>query len=150
MSIGISSFLSPSAVVLDLRTTDKTSLLHELSRRAAEIARLPAETIFAELDKRERLGSTGIGDGIAIPHAKYLGLTETIGLATRLKPALDFDAVDGRPVDLVFLLLAPASSDKMHLNALAAVSRRLRNREAIAKLRASPDAASFYSMLTSE
>ena len=70
MSIGISSFLSPSAVVLDLRATDKTSLLHELSRRAAGIARLPTETVFAELDKRERLGSTGIGDGIAIPHAK--------------------------------------------------------------------------------
>ena len=110
----------------------------------------PAETVFAELDKRERLGSTGIGDGIAIPHAKYVGLSETIGLVARLKPALDFDAVDGRPVDLVFLLLAPASSDKMHLNALAAVSRRLRNREVIAKLRASPDAASFYSLLTSE
>ena len=110
MSIGISSFLSPSAVVLDLRATDKTSLLHELSRRAVGIARLPRETVFAELDKRERLGSTGIGDGIAIPHAKYAGLTETIGLVARLKPALDFDAVDGRPVDLVFLLLAPASS----------------------------------------
>ena len=150
MSIGISSFLSPSAVVLDLRATDKTSLLHELSRRAAGIARLPTETVFAELDKRERLGSTGIGDGIAIPHAKYAGLTETIGLVARLKPALEFDAVDGRPVDLVFLLLAPASSDKMHLNALAAVSRRLRNRDVIAKLRASPDAASFYSLLTSE
>src|SRR5271168_3890040 len=150
MAIGISSFLTPRAVILDLRATDKTSLLHELSRRAAEIARLPAETVFAELDKRERLGSTGIGDGIAIPHAKYLGLSETIGLVARLKPALDFDAVDGRPVDLVFLLLAPASSDKMHLNALAAVSRRLRNREVIAKLRASPDAASFYLLLTSE
>jgi nitrogen PTS system EIIA component len=148
--ISIKSFLSPSAVILDLRAADKRSLLLELSKRAAEIARLPAEAIFSELDKREGLGSTGIGDGIAIPHAKYEGLTETIGLVARVKPAVDFDAVDARPVDLVFLLLTPASSDKMHLNALAAVSRRLRNREVTAKLRASTDAESFYSLMTGE
>jgi PTS system nitrogen regulatory IIA component len=150
MSSCIPSFLSPGAVILDLRAATKPSLLHALSERASQPSGLPAETIFAELSKRESLGSTGMGDGIAIPHATYARLHRTFGLAARVKPAVDFDAIDGKPVDLVFLLLTPASSEKTHLNALAAISRRLRNRDVTEKLRAIAGPDGFYRLLIGE
>jgi nitrogen PTS system EIIA component len=150
MASCISDFLLPSAVILDLRAATKQSLLHALSEQASGFTKLPAETIFAELNKRESLGSTGMGDGIALPHATYAGLNQTFGLVARMKPPVDFEAIDGKPVDLVFLLLTPMSAEKTHLNALAAVSRRLRNREVTEKLRTITDAAAFYTLLAGE
>jgi PTS system nitrogen regulatory IIA component len=150
MASAIVSFLSPRAVVLDIRATSKLALLHALSQHASEFTGFPAEAILAEINKRESLGSTGMGDGVALPHAKYEGLGQTFGLAARVKPAVDFDAIDGKPVDLVFLLLTPAASEKTHLNALAAISRRLRNREVREKLRAARDPEAFYGLLISD
>lgn len=147
MASCIVSFLMPRAVMLDIRASSKLALLHTLSERASEFTGLPPETIFTELNKRESLGSTGMGGGVAIPHAAYPGLKQTFGLAARIRPAIDFEAIDDKPVDLVFLLLTPASAEKAHLNALAAVSRRLRTREVAEKLRTAPDAAAFYDLL---
>jgi nitrogen PTS system EIIA component len=150
MASCIVDFLSPRAVILDLRATTKQSLLHALSEQASGFTKLSPETIFAELNKRESLGSTGMGDGVAIPHATYTGLSQTFGLVARLKPAVDFEAIDGKPVDLVFLLLTPAAAEKTHLNALAAISRRLRNREVTEKLRTTTDATAFYNLIVGE
>lgn len=148
MASGITSFLSPSEVLLDIRAASKLSLLRELAERGAELTGLYPELIFAELSKRENLGSTGLGDGVAIPHATYTGLEEPFGIAARVKPAIDFESIDGKPVDLVFLLLTPASAEKTHLNALAAVSRKLRNRDVTMRLRAAVDRETFYGALT--
>ena len=90
--------------------SDKAGVLQELARRAGAALKIPAETISAALLKREQLGSTGMGDGIAIPHARVPGVKSPFGMLARLKQPVDFHAVDGQPVDLVFLLLAPASS----------------------------------------
>jgi len=98
--------------------------------------------------QRERLGSTGLGQGIAIPHGKVPGLKGIIGIFARLAEPIDFDAVDGEPVDIVFLLLAPEGAGADHLKALARISRLLRERSAVEKLRASRDAAALYAVLT--
>lgn len=144
----INSFLLPGNVLVDVRTSDKVALLHELSQKAAAGTRIPAETIFNELSKREELGSTGIGEGVAIPHARLPGITKPFALAARLKPPINFDSIDSRPVDLVFLLLVPITSNKDHLNALATMSRKLRDRAIVEQLRASLDADTFYEALT--
>ena len=105
---------------------------------------MTTDVIVAELMKREQLGSTGMGGGVAIPHARYIGLKSRFGLVARLKPAVDFDAIDGMPVDLVFVLLVPSVAEGDHLNMLAAVSRRMRSREVTQKLRSIQDPDTFY------
>jgi len=150
MSISISSFLSPSDVFLDVREPDKNSVLRDLARRAAPSVGLSSDAILAELLKREQLGSTGMGGGVAIPHARYAGLKKPFGLVARLKPAVDFEAIDGMPVDLVFVLLVPSAAEGDHLNVLAAVSRRMRSREVTQKLRFIQDKDIFYKLLTAE
>jgi len=118
--------LIPPAHVLDrLRAADKASLLGALARAAGEALGLPPADIAAALAAREALGSTGTGGGIALPHARLDGLAAPTGFLARLDRPMAWDAVDGRPVDLVFLLLSPAA-DAAHLKALAAVARRLR------------------------
>ena len=118
--------LIPPPHVLDrLHAADKASLLAALARAAGEALGLPPTDIAAALAAREALGSTGTGEGIAVPHARMAALGEPTGFFARLDRPIAFDAVDGRPVDLVFLLLSPAA-DGAHLRALAAVSRRLR------------------------
>lgn len=144
----ISSFLAPGNVLVDIRTPDKAALLHELSQKAAIDTHIPSESIFNELSKREELGSTGIGGGVAIPHARLPEIAKPFALVARLKPSINFDAIDDRPVDLVFLLLIPLASNKDHLNALATISRKLRDRAVVEKLRASLDANAFYEALT--
>jgi PTS system nitrogen regulatory IIA component len=144
----IEEFLSADSVLLDMRFPDKLTLLRELSQRAASRVSIPADTIFNELSKREALGSTGIGEGVAIPHARLQGLSKPFAFAARLKPQLNFESIDDRPVDLVFLLLTPAASSKDHLNALATVSRKLRDRAVVEALRASPGEKAFYDALT--
>jgi len=146
----IKDFLSPSNVVTDLRASNKTSVLQELALRAAAILKMPADTISAELLKREQLGSTGMGDGIAIPHARVAGVMAPFGLLARLKEPIDFDAVDGQPVDLVFLLLGPASPQGEQLNVLACVARKLRDPATVAELRSAKDRQALYRRMTED
>jgi PTS system nitrogen regulatory IIA component len=144
----IKSLLAPDGVVLDMRSPDKAALLRDLAQRASIAAHVPPETIFNALARREELGSTGIGGGIAIPHARFPSIVAPVAIAARLKPPVNFDAIDGRPVDLVFVLLVPSSANGDHLNALAAVSRRLRERSVVERLRLSPSVEAFYGALT--
>ena len=131
----IADLLAPGQVVLDLRVPDKRRLIGELARRAAAAVGLPADAVAEALDARERLGSTGMGAGVALPHARLAAAERPVGLFARLRPALDFDAIDGRTVDLVFLLLLPARARGDHLDVLAGVARRLRDAEVATALR---------------
>lgn len=140
----IDDILAPEAVVLGLRVSGKTALLEDLARRAAQSLDLDADTILAALVRREGLGSTGVGDGVALPHARLETIGKPFGLMARLREPLDFDAVDERPVDLVFLLLLPTAEGGNHLNALACVARKLRDPETAAALRGARQAAGLY------
>jgi nitrogen PTS system EIIA component len=144
----IADLITPDAIVARLRTTSKKQLLQEISRRAAELVGLHERQIFDVLLERERLGSTGVGNGIAIPHGKLPGLKRLQGMFLRLDPPVDFDAVDEQPVDLVFLLLAPESAGADHLKALARVSRFLRDRSVCEKLRGAEQPDAIYALLT--
>ena len=131
----IREFLSPDNALLDVRVSDKAEILRMLADRAANAIGLPAADILNVLLKREQLGSTGTGGGIAIPHARLNGLSKPFGMLARLGHGIDFEAIDGRAVDLVFLLLLPAAADKDQLSALAAVARTLRSSKSAQKLR---------------
>jgi len=146
----LGDFISADSVVPSLKAKNKKQLLQELSARAARLTGLEERYIFDVLLQRERLGSTGLGQGIAIPHGKFAGLKRIVGIFARLAEPIDFDAVDGDPVDVVFLLLAPESAGADHLKALARISRLLREGSAVEKLRASKDAAALYAVLTEE
>ena len=140
----IKEFLSPGDAQVDLTVSDKACLLKELADRAASSLSLPADRILSELLKRETLGSTGTGGGIAIPHARIPGLDKPFGILVRLRQPIDFNAIDSQPVDLLFLLLLPVTSDKEQLNALASVSRILRNSDSVRKLRRSSDSEGLF------
>ena len=148
MTVG--DLLAPGNVVLDLRVGDKRRLIDDLAGRAAGAAGLPAGPIADALASRERLGSTGMGAGIAIPHARLSQVLRPVGVFARLRPALDFDAIDGQPVDLVFLLLLPGQGHGDHLNALACVARRLRAEDIMAALRKAGDAEAAYALLAGD
>ena len=140
----IKEFLSPGNAQVDLTVSDKACLLKELADRAASSLSLPADRILSELLKREKLGSTGTGGGIAIPHARIPGLDKPFGILVRLKEPIDFDAIDSQPVDLLFLLLLPVTSDKEQLNALASVARILGNSNSARDLRRSRDSEGLF------
>ena len=142
--MNIKAFLSPSDVLLDLRARDKMAVLEELSSRAARVLDLPAEVIALEIERREELGSTGIGGGVSMPHARFREVTKPFGLLARLKQPVNFEAIDGQPVDLVFLLLLPASSQLDQLNTLAAVARKLRDPKVLHNLRLATTASELY------
>ena len=144
----LSNLLVRDAVLPSLKATSKKQALQELSQAAANLTGLPARDIFEVLLQRERLGSTGLGQGIAIPHGKLNKLTSLHGVFARLSQPIEFDAVDGQPVDLVFLLLAPESAGADHLKALARISRLFRDAEIVSKLRGSDNGAALYSILT--
>jgi PTS system nitrogen regulatory IIA component len=146
----LGDLIGPDAVVPALRANGKKQLLQELSSRAAKLTGLEERDIFDILLQRERLGSTGLGQGIAIPHGKIAGLNHIMGLFARLATPLEFDAADGEPVDLVFLLLAPEGAGADHLKALARVSRVLRDHYAREKLRGAKSQAALYAILTEE
>lgn len=139
--------VAPNAVIPALRVNNKKQLLQELAAQAAELTSLGERAIFEILMQREKLGSTGVGNGIAIPHGKLPALPHLFGLFARLDRAIDFEALDGQPVDLVFLLLAPDDAGADHLKALARVARLLRDPEIARKLRESGDAEAIYSVL---
>jgi PTS system nitrogen regulatory IIA component len=143
----ISDLIKPDHVIARLRATSKKQALQDLAKRAAEITGQPERALFSTLMKRERLGTTGVGNGIAIPHGKLSALDKLYGLFARLDQPIDFDAIDDRPVDLIFLLLAPESSGADHLKALARVSRLLRDKPTCEKLRGTDDAEALYALL---
>lgn len=144
----ITDLLAPEAVIPALKTQGKKQLLQELAERMAVLTRLPARRICETLVERERLGTTGMGQGIAIPHGRLAGLPKITGLFVRLDPPIVYDAVDDQPVDLVFLLLAPEGAGADHLKALARVSRLLRDQATCEKLRAAKKPEVLYSLLT--
>jgi PTS system nitrogen regulatory IIA component len=140
----IKEFLAPTDVLADFAVAGKVALLQGLAQRASDSVKLPPELISNALLKREELGSTGTGGGIAIPHARMPGLDKAFGMLIRLKQPVDFDAIDDRPVDLIFLLLLPIASNKEQLNALASVARILRNPESVRSLRRARDPADLF------
>lgn len=144
----ISDLLAPQAVFASVKAQSKKQLLHDLAVRAAQITGIPDRRIAEILTERERLGSTGMGQGIAVPHGRVPGLAKIVGLFARLETPLKYDAVDDKPVDLVFLLLAPEGAGADHLKALARVSRLLRNQATCDKLRATTNSAALYALLT--
>ncbi len=144
----ITDLLVPEAVIPSLKAQSKKHLLQELSARASQLTGLPERRIFETLVERERLGSTGMGQGIAIPHGRLAGLPRIVGLFARLETPIAFDAIDDQPVDLLFLLLAPESAGADHLKALARVSRLLRNQATCEKLRAAAKPEVQYALLT--
>ncbi len=144
----IADLLTPDAILPMLKAQGKKQLLQELSEQAARLTGIPERRIFETLVERERLGSTGMGQGIAIPHGRLAGLSKIVGIFARLENPVPYDAVDNQPVDLVFLLLAPESSGADHLKALARVSRLLRNQTTCEKLRATSNAEVLYALLT--
>jgi PTS system nitrogen regulatory IIA component len=141
-------FLSPEAVAPAWRVQGKKQALHELSAHAARLTGLDERAVFDALLQRERLGSTGIGDGIAIPHGKLPRLDRLFGFVARLDRPIDFEALDGQPVDLLFLLLAPEGAGADHLKALARIARVLRSPGLVERLRATRDADALYAVLT--
>jgi len=143
----IHDILAPADVVHGLRASGKTALLDGLARRAARSLDLDAGTILGALVRREGLGSTGVGDGVSLPHARLETVRKPFGLLARLRDPLDFDAVDERPVDLVFLLLLPIGDGGENLNALACVARKLRDPDSAKALRGARDAASLYALV---
>jgi PTS system nitrogen regulatory IIA component len=144
----IRDFLSAADVAIDVRAADKATLLKELAGRAAAAVNLPADMVAAEIEKRDDLGSTGIGRGVAIPHARLREIKKPLALLARLKSAIEFDAVDGQPVDLVFLLILPAASQLDQLNALSAVARKLRDRDVLGKMRSATSSTELYRAVT--
>ena len=146
--MNIKEFLSPSDTLVDVRAFDKTRLLQELGRRAAATLNLAAERISAEILKREELGSTGTGGGVAIPHARIQGLNRSFGILARLNKPINFEAIDGRPVDLLFLLLLPANPAGEELKALASVARKLRDPGCLRRLRSAGGTAGLYDAIT--
>lgn len=146
----LADLIGPEAVIASLKVKTKKQLLQDLSARAARITGLQERLVFDTLLQRERLGSTGLGQGIAIPHGKFAGLKRIVGVFARLAEPIDFEAVDGAPVDIVFLLLAPEGAGADHLKALARISRLLREGQAVDKLRSCRDAAALYAVLTTE
>ena len=143
----LNDLVSPRAVIPALKVNNKKQALQEIAERAAELTGRPEREILDVLMQRERLGSTAIGSGIAIPHGKLPKLDRLFGLFARLDRPIDFEALDGQPVDLIFLLLAPENAGADHLKALARIARLLRDPDIIRMLRDSTDREALYAVL---
>jgi nitrogen PTS system EIIA component len=146
----LDDLLVPGSVLPALKVNGKKQAVQELSARAATVTGLPERDVFDAVLQRERLGSTGIGAGIAIPHCKLPKVTKLHGVFARLEKPIDFDALDGEPVDLIFLLVAPEAAGADHLKALARMARLLRDPAITAKLRAMRDADGIFALLTQQ
>ena len=144
----ISDFLSRAETLINIRAANKEELLRDLAKVAAARLQLSEDQIVTELLKRESLGSTGMGNGVAIPHARFPALKKPFGMMARLKQPIDFEAIDGQPVDLVFLLLLPTAAEGEQLGALACVARKLRSAAELTKLRGVKNAPDLYGALT--
>ena len=148
--MNIKDFLSPESVIVDLHAANKAGLLRDLAERAAGALGISADRVTSELLKREELGSTGTGGGVAIPHARMPELKRSFGMLVRLDKPLDFSAIDGQPVDLVFLLLLPAVPAGEQLSALASVARKLRDGSSTKSMRGTLNCAEIYKAVTME
>lgn len=144
----LSDLIGLDDVILPMRVSSKRQLLNDLAEVASKKTGLNCREIFETLLQRERLGSTGIGNGIAIPHGKFAGLTGISGIFARLEKPIDFDAMDDQPVDMVFLLLAPDGSGAEHLKALARIARVFRDQSMVEKMRDASSSKIVYSLLT--
>ncbi|KAF0231838.1 MAG: PTS system nitrogen regulatory IIA [Beijerinckiaceae bacterium] len=146
----VAALITPESVVAGIKGNGKKQVLQELSLHLARVSGLSDRAIFETLLQRERLGTTGVGQGIAIPHGRIAGLDRLVGLFARLSRPVDFDALDGEPVDLVFVLLAPEDAGADHLQALARVARLFRGPAVAQKLRQTEDPAALYAILTAD
>jgi nitrogen PTS system EIIA component len=144
----LSDILDARAVIANVKSPSKKQLLTDLASAVADVTGLDQRTIFETLHTREKLGSTGLGQGIALPHGRVKGLDKVKGLFAHLANPVAFDSIDGEPVDLVFVLLAPQHDGGDHLTALARISRALRNHELVAKLRGTQSPEALYAILT--
>jgi nitrogen PTS system EIIA component len=143
----LNDLVALNAIIPALKVTSKKQALQELAARAAPLCGQNERAIFEILVQREKLGSTAVGNGIAIPHGKMPNLAKLFGLFARLDKPIDFESLDSQPVDLIFLLLAPEGAGADHLKALARVARLLRDPSTAHKLRASHDAEALYAVL---
>lgn len=146
----LSDLVQAPAVMPALKANSKKQVLQLLAERAATITGIPEREVFDTILQRERLGSTGVGNGIAIPHGKLPGVKQITGVFARLENPVDFEALDDQPVDLVFLLLAPEGAGADHLKALSRIARVLRDPAMVAKLRASDSESAVYACLSEE
>ena len=144
----LDDIITTDSVIPRLKASSKKQVLQELARKASEISGLEEREVFDVLLERERLGTTGVGGGIAIPHGKLAALDRLRGVFARADRAIDFDSIDGRPVDLIFLLLAPEGAGADHLKALARISRLLRDQTVCEKLRGTDNAEALFAILT--
>lgn len=144
----LSDLIEVSAILPELKANSKKQLLQLLAEKAAAVTGLPEREIFDTILQRERLGSTGVGNGIAIPHGKLPGIGKITGVFARLEAPIDFEALDDQPVDLVFLLLAPEGAGADHLKALSRIARVLRDGDTVAKIRGTNDAAAIHTFLS--
>jgi PTS system nitrogen regulatory IIA component len=143
----LSDLVQAPAVMPALKANSKKQVLQLLAERAAAITAIPEREVFDTILQRERLGSTGVGNGIAIPHGKLPGVKQITGVFARLENPVDFEALDDQPVDLVFLLLAPEGAGADHLKALSRIARVLRDADTVAKIRGARDAAAIHTLL---
>ena len=146
----LGDIVTQEAIIPDLRVSSKKQLLQAIAEKASELTGISARAIFDTILQRERLGSTGVGKGIAIPHGKFANFDRIVGVFARLHAPVDFEALDDQPVDIVFLLLAPESAGADHLKALSRIARVLRDPVRIGKLRATSDVDALYAFLTDE
>ena len=143
----ITDFLSPTEVIVNAGAPNKSRLLTDLCNRAASTLKLDPSLIAADILKRESLGSTGMGGGVAIPHTRLSDLKKPFGILATLRSPIDFDAIDRQPVDIVFLLLLPTTAAGEQLNILALVARRLRDADVVRNARRAPDAAALFATM---
>lgn len=148
--MALADLLHQDAIIPALKATSKKQLLQELAAKAARLTGVSEREIFDVIQQRERLGSTGVGHGIAIPHGKLSGISAISGIFARLESPVDFEALDDEPVDLVFLLLAPEGAGADHLKALSRIARILRDQDLAAKLRQTDSASAIYAFLNEE
>lgn len=143
----LSDLIEVKAIMPALKANSKKQLLQLLAERAAAVTGIPEREVFDIILQRERLGSTGVGNGIAIPHGKLSGISRITGVFARLETPVEFEALDDQPVDLVFLLLAPEGAGADHLKALSRIARVLRDADTVTKIRGTRDAAAIHALL---
>ncbi|MDF1770206.1 PTS IIA-like nitrogen regulatory protein PtsN [Maricaulis sp.] len=148
--MALSDLIPNAGVSIDLGASSRKQALQAMSELAADLTGQAARTIYDAVLQRERLGSTGVGQGVAIPHARLSGMDEVVGVFARLRTPVDFESIDGRPADLVFMLLAPENAGAEHLKALARVSRLLRREDVRQRLRAAPNSDAVHAVLAGE
>jgi PTS system nitrogen regulatory IIA component len=148
--MNIRDFLSANDVTIDVAPLNKQKLLLQLANKAGSRLRLPPDNIFTELSKREELGSTGVGDGVAIPHARFNQIDKPFGMLLRLRQPIEFGALDGKPIDIVFLLLLPESAKGEELSALACVARKLRNPAVTTAIRKARETVKIFHVMAAD